>query len=114
MLSITTDYVQDFGSPGPYLKRIAEAGFSHIHWCHHWHTDFVYSDPEVDQIAAWMHDYSLQLCDLHASAGVEKSWTSSREYERLAGVELVKNRIAMAARLESETSGSRSKTGCSR
>ena len=102
MLSITTDYVQDFGSPGPYLKRIAEAGFSHIHWCHHWHTDFVYSDPEVDQIAAWMHDYSLQLCDLHASAGVEKSWTSSREYERLAGVELVKNRIAMAARLESD------------
>jgi sugar phosphate isomerase/epimerase len=33
---------------------------------------------------------------------VEKSWVSPREYERLAGVELVKNRIHMAARLASD------------
>lgn len=102
MLSITTDYVQDYGCPGPYLKCIADAGFSHIHWCHQWHTDFVYSDSEIDQIAAWLEDYGLKLCDLHATAGVEKSWVSPREYERLAGVELVKNRVAMAATLASD------------
>jgi sugar phosphate isomerase/epimerase len=102
VLSITTDYVQDHGSPEPYLRRIAEAGFSHLHWCHHWRTDFVYSDPEIDQIAKWMHDYGLKMCDVHASAGVEKSWISTLEYERLAGVELVKNRIKMAARLSSD------------
>ncbi len=99
MLSITTDYVQDYGTPGPYLKRIADAGFSHLHWCHHWHTDFVYVDAEINQIAKWMHAYGLQMCDIHASAGVEKSWVSPLEYERLAGVELVQNRIKMAARL---------------
>jgi sugar phosphate isomerase/epimerase len=99
MLSITTDYVQDSGSPRPYLARIAAAGFSHVHWCHQWNTDFVYADPEIEQIGAWLHDYGLQVCDMHASAGVEKWWLSPREYERLAGVELVKNRIRMAARL---------------
>ena len=40
-LSITTDYAKDTGDPSPYLKRIADAGFSHIHWCHHWSTDFI-------------------------------------------------------------------------
>jgi sugar phosphate isomerase/epimerase len=102
MLSITTDYVRDTGCPEPYLRRIAEAGFSHLHWCHHWRTDFVYSDPEIEQIAAWMQEYGLKLNDLHASAGVEKSWFSPREYERLAGVELVENRIRMAAWLNSD------------
>ena len=44
----------------------------------------------------------LKLLDLHGSMGREKNWTSEREYERLAGVELVKNRIEMAARLQSD------------
>jgi sugar phosphate isomerase/epimerase len=99
MLSITTDYVASTGCPEPYLRRIAEAGFSHIHWCHQWCTDFLYSDCEVAQIAAWMRTYNLVLTDLHASAGREKHWGSAVEYERLAGVELVRNRIAMTERL---------------
>jgi sugar phosphate isomerase/epimerase len=99
VLSITTDYKQDTGCPQPYLVRISEAGFTHVHWCHHWHTDFLYSDHEIDQIAHWLTDYGLQLNDLHGSTGVEKSWKSPREYERRAGVELVKNRIHMANRL---------------
>lgn len=102
MLSITTDYVKDTGSPEPYLERIAVAGFMHVHWCHHWHTDFIYSEYEIDQIARWMSVYGLKLNDLHGSRGVEKSWVSLREYERLAGVELVKNRIHMASRLASD------------
>jgi sugar phosphate isomerase/epimerase len=102
VLSITTDYVKDAGCPEPYLKRIAEAGFSHIHWCHHWRTDFIYSDCEIEQIAKWLYEYGLKVNDLHASAGVEKGWVSAMEYERLAGVELVKNRISMTARLSSD------------
>lgn len=99
MLSITTDYRQDTGCSQPYLARIARAGFTHVHWCHHWHTDFIYSDHEIDQVARWLAAYHLQLNDLHGSTGVEKSWRSPREYERRAGVELVRNRIHMAARL---------------
>lgn len=99
MLSMTTDYARDTGSPAPYLKHIADAGFSHVHWCHHWNTDFIYSRPEVDQIGRWLAEYGLRLLDLHASVGPEKNWASPAEYERLAGVELVANRIEMAARL---------------
>ena len=35
MLAINTDYNSDGeDSPVSYLDRIADAGFSHIHWCH--------------------------------------------------------------------------------
>ena len=98
-LSITTDYVRDDGNPEPYLRRIAEAGMTHIHWCHHWCTDFLYADSEIEQIGRWFADYGLRLNDVHGSEGVEKFWYSPWEYARLAGVELVQNRIDFAARL---------------
>ena len=99
MLSITTDYKEDTGNPAPYLRRIAAAGFSHVHWCHQWNTDFIYSDSEINQIARWLQEYGLQLNDLHASEGVEKSWVAPEEYRREAGVALVQNRIDMTAKL---------------
>jgi sugar phosphate isomerase/epimerase len=99
MLSITSDYLKDTGCPQPYLQHIAEAGFSHIHWCHQWTTDFIYSRPEIEQIARWLAEYGLHILNLHASAGVEKNWNSPREYERLAGIELVANRLQMTAEL---------------
>ncbi len=101
-LSMTSDYVTSQDCPEPYLRRIAEAGFTHIHWCHQWHTDFLYNDSEIAQIAAWMKEFGLGLTDLHASAGKEKNWGSLREYERQAGVDLVRNRIDMTARLGSD------------
>jgi sugar phosphate isomerase/epimerase len=100
-LSITADYLTSEGCPQPYLRRIADAGFSHVHWGYHFNTDFIYSEYEMDRIEAWLKEYGLALLDLHASSGVEKKYYSLREYERLAGVALVKNRIDMAARLNS-------------
>ena len=100
MLSITTDYANvDKGNPSPYLRRIADAGFTHVHWCHHWNTDFVYSRSEIEQIGRWLDEYGLELLDLHASVGPEKNWYSANEWERQAGVELVQNRLEMTARL---------------
>jgi len=102
MLSVTTDYARDTGDPSPYLRLIGDTGFSHIHWCHHWNTDFLYSKWEIEQIQKCLDEYSIQLLDLHGSAGKEKNWASSQEYERLAGVELVKNRIEMTAYLSAD------------
>ncbi len=100
MLSITTDYAHiDKGDPSPYLRRIADAGFSHVHWCHHWNTDFIYSRCEIEQISVWLVEYGLELLDLHSSVGPEKNWGSAKEWERRAGVELIKNRLEMTARL---------------
>lgn len=98
-LSITTDYATSTGDPEPYLGRIADAGFSHVHWCHQWNTDFLYSRWEIEHSEKCLKNHGLKLLDLHASHGQEKSWTSAREWERLAGVELVQNRIEMAAQL---------------
>jgi sugar phosphate isomerase/epimerase len=99
MLSITTDYQTSQGDPYPYLRAIAEAGFTHIHWCHQWNTDFVYHPSEIDQIGRWLRELGLQLLDTHGSEGKEKFWYSPQEYARLAGVELVKNRIDFTAAL---------------
>jgi sugar phosphate isomerase/epimerase len=101
-ISINTDFLKSSGDPSPFLERIADAGFSHIHWCHHWNTDFLYVKCEIEQIRMWLKEYGLQLLDLHGSKGIEKDWTSSVEYEREAGVELVKNRIAMTAMLQAD------------
>ena len=102
-LSLTTDFQSDTGCPEPALRAIADAGFSHVHWCHQWNTDFLYCPVEIKQIAQWLGDCGLKLQDLHGSAGQEKCWFSVREYERLAGVELVQNRLHMAAELGGQT-----------
>jgi sugar phosphate isomerase/epimerase len=99
MLSITSDYFQSEGDPLPYLKRIANAGFTHIHWCHQWCTDYMYPDDEIDQIGSWLKSYGLSLLNLHATHGKDKYWVAYDETRRRAGVELVKNRILMTARL---------------
>jgi sugar phosphate isomerase/epimerase len=99
MLSETTSYIKDSGSPEPYLRKIAEAGFSHVQWGHQWDTDFLYSKSEIDQIRAWLKEFDLQMLTIHGSAGTEKKWDSPREYERLAGVDLVANRLRMASEL---------------
>jgi len=99
LLSITSDYDISYGDPLPYIQRIAEVGFTHVHWCHQWDTDFLYSTAEIAQIRRWMDEFGLQTLNIHASHGREKRWDSLYDYQRLAGVELVRNRMEMAARL---------------
>ena len=99
-LAVNTCFLSASGSPEEALKAIAEAGFTHLHWCHHWRTDFLYGRAELNQCAAWLRSFGLHLLDVHGSAGQEKCWYSPVEYERRAGVELVVNRIIMLRELE--------------
>ena len=101
-LGLNTDYLTASGSPKDCLRRIAEAGFSHVMWCHQWNTDFLYGEPEWAAIAGWLREYHLRLMDIHATHGKEKCWYSTVEYERQAGVELVANRLRMLKRLDGE------------
>ena len=111
MLSMATDYepgIHDFksmadmmngvGNPQRYLKAIADHGFSHVHWCHHWSGDFMYDEHEMAHIGRLLDEYGLQVADVHGSEGREKFWYSPQEYARLAGVDLVKNRVDFCAR----------------
>ncbi len=98
-LSINTDIFSSRGNPFPILKQIAEKGFKYIQWSHHYGTDFYYNKSEIKEIKNRLDEYGLILNDLHATIGVEKRWFSETEYQRKAGVELVKNRIEMTAEL---------------
>lgn len=99
-IAVATDFVRSTGSPEPYLKLISEAGFTHLHWCHQWCTDFLYSKHEIAQSSEWLKTYGLKLLDIHGSDGKEKCWYATEEYRRKAGVELVINRIQMLCELQ--------------
>ena len=81
----------------PYLRRIARPA-THLHWCHQWNTDFLYAEPEIDQIARWLDSTA---CACWTSTG-RRGWRKSGSPPptvRLAGVELVASRLEMTARL---------------
>lgn len=110
-LAISTDYYADSArleDIQSLLKKVSEAGFTYIHWCHEWCGDYTYSEYEMKQIREWMDEYHLKSKALHATHGSSKneyglSWharkdyTSEWEYNRKAGVELIKNRVDLAA-----------------
>ena len=87
------------------LERIARAGFSHVHWCHEFgNSPYEYSIYEMLQIKEWCREFGLLVKGVHAAHAGEKTsdlkdFLSSNEYNRLAGVELIHNRIEMAYNL---------------
>ena len=61
-LAIATDYRGEFRKIEDMevcLREIAEAGFSHIHWCFDWTGDYIYSKAEMYQIREWMEQFDL-------------------------------------------------------
>lgn len=98
-LAVTSNYARSDGDPEPYLARIAEAGFTHVLWGHRAWSDFLYTDPEIRHIKGCLKRTGLKMQDLHCPTGKDKAWGSPVEYQRLAGVEMVTNRLEMAARL---------------
>ncbi len=121
MLGFATDYAGESTSVAEMrnmLLDIADAGFSHIHWTHEWSGDYIYSVFEMIQIRAWMDEFGLRSKGLHATEGSSRKnvpgkfthrwtkqdrrdYTSENELNRLAGVELIKNRIDLAGYLGS-------------
>ena len=99
-IAVNTDYFEDVNSPELYIKLAAEAGFSHLMWCHQWNTDFLYSKPEIEQIKRWLAEADIKLQDVHGTDGREKCWYSTEEYQRQAGIELVINRMLMLKELD--------------
>ena len=98
-VAFNSDYARSAGNPEPYLRRMAAAGFSAVHWCHHWIGEHRYSQAEIGRIAAMLRRYGLRMIDLHGAVGLFSDWTSGNELRRRAGVGLIKNRIDMTAEL---------------
>ncbi|MDR1862788.1 MAG: sugar phosphate isomerase/epimerase [Treponema sp.] len=119
MLAISSDYNGESKNAGVIkgtLARIAGSRFSHVHWGHEWSGDYSYSIYEMLQIKEWLRELGLKVKGIHASDGTRRSdpamyrylwteqntrsYTEENEYNRLAGVELIKNRIDLAHELE--------------
>ena len=110
-LAIATDYSGESSRTEDLehiLKMVSQAGFTHIHWCHEWDGDYTYSTYEMQQIREWMDKYNLKAKSLHATIGTDRDvftlcgnyrrdFTADCEYNRKAGVELIKNRVDLAS-----------------
>jgi len=99
-IAIATDFNGSGGQPFDSLRAIADAGFTHLHWCHQWNTDFFYGKYEIAEIKAFLKQYDLKLLDVHGSAGQLKCWYAEEEFRRKSGVELAVNRMQMMHELE--------------
>lgn len=96
------------------IQNISKAGFTHIQWCHDWEGEYLYCPSEMLQIRDLLDQLGIKAHTVHASEGgirlkkikgktvfvnryrltdIRKDYTSMNEYNRLAGVELLKNRI---------------------
>lgn len=109
-LAINTDFADENAQlerVRDVLRKIANAGFTHIHWCYEWEGEYIYSSYEMQQIREWMDEYGLKSKALHATKGsvrnvnirekhYRRDYTSNWEYNRKAGVELIKNRVDLA------------------
>lgn len=107
MIAISTDYSKTAKSTEHtknMLKTVSEYGFKYIHWVHQWNSTDNYTLPEMQQIKSWLEEFDLTIKGVHASDGTNsnefddrKMFVSPNEYNRRAGVELVKNRIDFAS-----------------
>ena len=109
MLAMTTDFHGQSRNSADLkntLKRIANAGFSHTHWCHEFNSCYIYSVYEMLQIKEWHREFDLLVKGVHASIGERgsdlKNYISTNDYNRMAGLDLVKNRVDMAQILETD------------
>ena len=100
------------------MAKLAKAGITHVHWAHDWDFEYIYSQWEMIQIKEILDKYHLKVKAVHATEGntrcrvingqpafvnrrrmrdFRKDITSPYEYNRLAGVELLQNRVDLAA-----------------
>lgn len=99
------------------MCAIADSGITHVHWSHEWDSTRLYSSEEMLKVRAMLSEYGLKVKGIHASAGWEYSmtpgllssmpqvvncpdYTSADESLRKAGSELIRNRLELAAVLE--------------
>ena len=105
-IALNTDFNGANWEPSEPLHQIAQAGFTHLHWCHQWCTDHMYADAEIVKIARHLKDEGLRLLDIHGSDGGAGTfqWASTDTTYRRLGVELVLNRLRLFAMLKGEGS----------
>lgn len=115
--SIATDFRNSMSSWPEIensLRCMAEAGYTHAHWCHDWKGDYIYSKAEMMQTRNLLRSCDIKVNSIHGPESgengvyvdkvfkytpqyrctkIRKDFTNTNEYMREAGVDLLKNRI---------------------
>lgn len=121
--SVNSDYNNDRHSWAEIERQvtnIAKAGFTHTQWIHDWEGEYLYSPSEMFQARDLLRGLGVKAHSIHASEGgvrtivqdgkkvfrnryrltdIRKDYTSTNEYCRLAGVELLKNRVDLCSHI---------------
>jgi sugar phosphate isomerase/epimerase len=121
--SVNSDYNNDNNSwpeVARQVENIARAGFTHTQWIHDWQGEYMYSRSEMYFVRDLLRDLGINCHTLHATEGgvrtvkkgdgtgefrnryrlladIRKDYTSTTEFIRLAGVELIRNRIDLSS-----------------
>lgn len=121
--SCETDYNSDLHSwidIERQISNLAKAGFTHTQWMQNWEGEYLYSPSEMFQARDVLRHYNIKAHSIHATEGgkrtiikdgkpvfrnryrfteIRKDYTSKNEYTRLAGVDLLKNRIDLCSHI---------------
>ncbi|NLI90455.1 MAG: TIM barrel protein [Epulopiscium sp.] len=121
--SCETDYSNDLHNWNEIERQIsflAKAGFTHTQWMQNWEGEYMYSRSEMFQARDVLRHYNIHAHSIHATEGgkrfttidgkpifrnryrledIRKDYTSKNEYLRLAGVDLLKNRIDLCTHI---------------
>lgn len=124
--SVNSDYNNDLHNWGEIERQVtnlAKAGFTHTQWIHDWEGEYLYSPSEMFQARDLLRGLGLKAHSIHATEGgvrtivrdgkkvfrnryrltdIRKDYTSTNEYCRLAGVDLLKNRIDLCSHIGAE------------
>lgn len=119
-IALATDFGMCQNSPEnmeQQLAKLAKAGVSHVHWAYDWDFEYIYSKWEMLQIKGLLEKYCIKVKGVHATEGNtrcrvidgkpvflnrtrmpdnRKDISSPHEYNRLAGIELILNRVDLA------------------
>ena len=99
------------------LRLIAEAGFTHVNWnCDAGHS-YIYAPSEIEFIGQLLEESGLRAWSIHGSNGqsnvsevisrdarscvleTRKNFLSPIEWQRQAGLDLIRNRLTLAKRI---------------
>jgi len=121
--SCETDYSNDLHNWNEIerqVKNLAAAGFTHTQWMQNWNGEYLYSPSEMLQVRDVLRYYNIHAHSIHGAEGgertayvngkkmfhnryrfhdIRKDYTSPNEYMRLAGVDLLKNRIDLCTHI---------------
>ena len=100
MIAINSSFHSVLASPDDVLSAIADAGFEGVLWSQMGKGDFHYLPEERKAIVRSFRKYGLRAASVHAAEPFRRLYYSENPWHRKAGVELLLNRMELAAELE--------------